>query len=634
MGLGVELDPYDAFVPTPANWNLIFQRLNFMRPGFLRVVEPASDYFAGYDREHHPTYRWSGRHVQELLAILAYAKSRGITVVLGDWSDPLIHGDARIPAEFLAQLHDGYGFTNIRYYDPVNEPNYQSGCDFACWTGIVKSLSNEFSVTGISSWLSLVAPGNANSWDDTSIAAALDGTYGLDGDNPIGGDSWLTYTLGTIPGLVGAYDSHRYATVWGLQHGIYGVQMLSRRQQIDNVDSPSKPYFEGEVGLTARTQSPFGLTDTNLATAIDPSAHTAYSSFVDSQRHIADFRYGVWMADMMIQAIDAGLGGASAWDLDDAMHTGGQYGSQNLKRWGFWNSLGGQAGYPASDLEPRPWYYAWSLLARSFPHGSHPISMPATGIPGVRVAAAQITRGPRYDLSFAIVNDSDAPHSIIVTMPAAGRRINLTRYDYFKQDRPADANGFPVASAILHRVDLRRGLLVDLPARGLVVLSSRSAMRLNQGTQTLVDNLDNWGQVASHTRGLGFDLSAPAEFNDDGSRAVFVSPRTRRGHRGKRRHHRESRWQYLTYRRSAIKGFELKVYYRGSPVLRAYTSRNGRQWNATPLASTPPAPALGGSGWHFVELFPRAALSPGTSGLKLALSRGPTELSQVTISYR
>lgn len=34
--------------------------------------------------------------------MLSYAQSRGIPVVLGDWSDPLIGGDARVPAEFLA----------------------------------------------------------------------------------------------------------------------------------------------------------------------------------------------------------------------------------------------------------------------------------------------------------------------------------------------------------------------------------------------------------------------------------------------------------------------------------------------------------------------------------------------------
>ncbi len=92
----------------------------------------------------------------------------------------------------------------------------------------------------------------------------------------------------------------------------------------------------------------------SLLALMDPSSRSQTSTFVDSQPHIAEFDYGVWMGDMMIQAIGAGLAGASAWDLDDAMHVGGQYGAGNLKRWGFWNSLGGQDGYPASDLTLAP----------------------------------------------------------------------------------------------------------------------------------------------------------------------------------------------------------------------------------------------------------------------------------------
>src|SRR5436305_14204404 len=57
MGLGVQLDPYDSYRPGTAKWNMIFRRLDFMRPGFLRVVEPASDYFGGYDSAHNPVYR-------------------------------------------------------------------------------------------------------------------------------------------------------------------------------------------------------------------------------------------------------------------------------------------------------------------------------------------------------------------------------------------------------------------------------------------------------------------------------------------------------------------------------------------------------------------------------------------------
>jgi hypothetical protein len=38
MGLGVELDPYDTVAPDQINWPLLSQRLEFMRPGFVRVT--------------------------------------------------------------------------------------------------------------------------------------------------------------------------------------------------------------------------------------------------------------------------------------------------------------------------------------------------------------------------------------------------------------------------------------------------------------------------------------------------------------------------------------------------------------------------------------------------------------------
>ncbi len=90
-----------------------------------------------------PTYRWTDPHVQELLSILSIAKSLGITVVLGDWGNPLIGGDARIPMRFIGELRNTYGYTNVRYYDVMNEPNGSSSCDFACWAGTVKAVAAE-----------------------------------------------------------------------------------------------------------------------------------------------------------------------------------------------------------------------------------------------------------------------------------------------------------------------------------------------------------------------------------------------------------------------------------------------------------------------------------------------------------
>src|SRR5438270_4859987 len=181
---------------------------------------------------------------------------------------------------------------------------------------MVRKLSTEFRSLGLSSWLQLVGPDNANSWDDTAPAQARDRTSGLDTDNPLGGDAWVTKTLRAVPRFIGAYDSHRYGTIWGIEHGVYGDQMRARREQISNVDSPTKPYFEGELGTTARQVSPFAVRGLMhswrlLAPLIDPSARASAGAFVDSQPHIRQFAYGVWTGDMMVQAIAAGISGAS-----------------------------------------------------------------------------------------------------------------------------------------------------------------------------------------------------------------------------------------------------------------------------------------------------------------------------------
>jgi hypothetical protein len=625
MGLGVQWDPYDSFQPTPAQWNLAFNRLDYMRPGFMRVVEPAYDYFGGYDAAHNPVYRWTARHVVQLRAILDYAKSRGISVVLGDWSNPMINGDPRIPADFLQQLHDVYGYTNIRYYNLINEPNgLGASCDFGCWTNMVRSLSSEFTRLGLSSWLTLVGPDNANSWDDTAAAQALDRTSGLDSDNPIGGDSWVTATLHTIRGSIGAYDSHRYATIWGVEHGVYADQVRARREQISNLDSPSKAYFAGEVGLTARQVSPFSsLFDRNaaqlLAPMIDPSVRPNASAFVDSQPHINEFRYGVWMGDMMVQAIAAGLSGASAWDLDDAMHVGGQYGSQNLKQWGFWNSLGGHDGYPAGDLRLRPWYYSWSVLARSFPAGSQPLVTPGSGVPGLRIAAAKIPSAGGYYLSFAVVNDSDTPRSISLTVPSAAAPLTLARFDYFTSDRPVDTNGFAVPAQVLQGVQLSGGLSVQLPSRGLVVLSSLGSgapVALNDGRKTTFDDFADWRSVYARSAGLRLDRSNPSQFNDDRSRATVTA--------------KAKGAQYLIYRANQITSFELKAYYRKTLALGAYRSQDGKTWTAVPITWTNPAPAVGGQS-YLAEILPNEPIPAGTNRLKIELTGRGTELAQVAI---
>lgn len=635
LGLGVQLDPYDTLKPTQVNWSLIEQRLSFMSPGLIRVVEPEYDYFAGYDASGNPTYKWTSYKVQELLTILAYAKAHGITVVLGDWENPIVGGDARIPAEFLGALHDQYGFTNLRYYNLMNEPNDEvPSLSFSSWAGLMRSMQAEIDKLGYQSWLQLVGPDNENSWDDDQPAFDRDRSVGLDSDNPLGGDSWVTDTLRTIPSLIGAYDSHRYATVWGVENGVYGDQVRSRREEISNLDSGTKPYFDGEAGMTALQSTPFAA-DTarvvkitaDLARELDPSTivrnaanpvASAAAAGTDSQPNIASYQYGVWMGDMMIQAINAGLSGASAWDFDDAMHNGGGYGALNLKRWGFFNSLAGQDGYPASDINLRPWYFSWSTLSRAFPPGSQPLVLPSTGVAGLRVAAARIPDGSRYYLSIAVVNDSSAAHSIVIKVPSVTGSVTFGRYDYVPGVQKVDEYGLPLTSSVFS-AKLSAGVSLSLPGNALVVLTSRgfgSSVSPSQGTGTVTDNLHSLSVGYEHSPNLVIVRKDPAEFNYAPARAT---PKGKKGPDAS-----------IAYRASEISSFELKTYFEKQILVTAYVSEEGSGWWRIPLSHTAPSPTVGGHE-QLVEFFSALPMPAGINRLKVVLGHG-TQLAGVRIA--
>ena len=98
--------------------------------------------------------------------------------------------------------------------------------------------------------------------------------------------------------------------------------------------------------------------------------------------------------------------------------------------------------------------------------------------------AARIPDGSGFDLSLAVVNDSDTPRSITLTVPSVAGALTLARYDYFAGQQAVDANGFAVPDQT-EPARLSAGVTVSLPSRGLVVLTSLGVgapVALNQGT--------------------------------------------------------------------------------------------------------------------------------------------------------
>ncbi len=79
--------------------------------------------------------------------------------------------------------------------------------------------------------------------------------------------------------------------------------------------------------------------------------------------------------------------------------------------------------------------------------------------------------------------------------------------------------------------------------------------------------------------------------------------------------------------------FELKAYAGTKPGIRVSASETGGSWTPVGLASTDPAPTVGGQGWYLDDLLPSAPLPVGTDELRIEFTNRQTELAQVRINY-
>jgi hypothetical protein len=209
--------------------------------------------------------------------------------------------------------------------------------------------------------------------------------------------------------------------------------------------------------------------------------------------------------------------------------------------------------------------------------------------------------------------------------------VTLARYDYFSAQRSVDANGFAVPDQIMP-VGLSAGLTVSLPSRGMVVLTSLGfggPVALDQGTTTLLDNLHDWHQTYARTSELAFDHGNPSQFNYAPSRVMIRPPRKTKTKTKPKAKPKPPQTQFLAYRSSQVTSFEVKAYSQHPPQVWAYGSEDGAVWTPIALASTSPAPAVGGR-QMLSELLPAGSLPAGVNRIKLVLGQG-TEIAQVGI---
>lgn len=460
LGAGVQCTGYPWFNISEAVWQKTFRRMDYLKIPFTRVMCDWTSFFEGLDADGNPKYIFESQKMRNNYKLLDYCQENDMLVMFGHWgwTNTALHAEdqnwdiapdsemhARISADLIDYVVNKKGYSCIKWFDTINEPDGDwSSCDgdWELWKRVAKNVGKEIKKRGLDKKIKISGPADCYS-------------------------KWVYKALedDELKSFMGSYNQHHYLWNKVVLNGDFEKNIKGQVAAV-RAEDPGKHYFAAELGF---------LDGKNQKT--------------DQQLEIKKFWYGVSMADAAIQLMRGGANGYLAWYLDDVMHWKGDSDGpleepanayEIRKTWGMWNGLGKEHGDP-KDEELRPWFYVWSQLSRNFPPGCKIVSVSDSGVERLRATAARIGSS---DMSFAIVNNSDEKRTIKLVAPELKDIVNLSRFDYFDGNKDNEVDSWPVtvdargrdiypkANVVLNGVDLSKGLNVSLPSQGVVILTT------------------------------------------------------------------------------------------------------------------------------------------------------------------
>ena len=448
-GNGVQWSAYPDFsdLVTEEKWQTLYKRLDFMKPSLIRVMISAGWRYQDGDYN---------RKLEPLLKLLSYCQDNEIEVTFGEWGsyDADILDDDYTDDEAWLDLAAGYleflvkqhGMTCIKSYILINEPNgdwSSTKGNFGVWERLVKSFQQRLEAMDLHNDIKIAGPDAAFFNDDN------------------GTKSWVTNSLNNLDDIIGMYNIHAYIGSHYVRSKDYSEFFRGVR---DITMSASKPFIMGELGFKY-------YDDPELDTENKARAEAdGYTSVDDCNMFVYDFSYGIDMADVCIQSMNVGFDGMVAWDLDDAMHQNGYVdGRPQLKRWGFWNILGGESkfGSRPEDEEIRPWFYTWSLLCRYFPPGTEIIKSIEIDKRGLSYVVGRKDN----EYSIAVVNNFYKEYDFQLKFDSTVS-LSFDKFVYNSDKRPVDDNNFAIPSDRLENKDMGEGLFIKIPSQTFFLYSS------------------------------------------------------------------------------------------------------------------------------------------------------------------
>jgi hypothetical protein len=411
-----------------ADWNMLYQRVRFMRPPLVRImIDQGWNYLV--NGKYNPS-----KSDAVLIKILDFCEAESITVMFGEWGH---QGGITIDAawlenssKFIQYLLTTKNYTCIKYFNMVNEPNGDWSSingNYSLWKSLIEQFHAKLVEKGIASRIKIIGPDIAI-WDANLT-------------------SWVSNTNFDLGDKVGAYDIHTYPSETDVREGKYKNTVKAYK----NAAPPAKEMLMGELGFKYSSTSTLGIENAKRI------ANDQYASS-DCNMFVYDAFYGIDMADAVIQNMLAGYAGSILWNLDDAMYNIDGGGSTKLKRWGFWNSLGSEKFGNAADENVRPWFYTMSLICKYFPQGTKIYDVTLPDKKGLRAIAGE--KNGKYTI--AIVNSNFASYEINLKMESGATITAVNSYKYVSGTGAAftgkkDSNGFALPEETNITLDFKAG---------------------------------------------------------------------------------------------------------------------------------------------------------------------------------
>lgn len=475
IGVGVQWSAYPhadsedsewGFLMTEKKWDILYKRLDYMQPRFMRVMDQANwRYFEKLDENGNAILNFDNQKIKSLFKILDYCQKNNITVMIGEWGvpghkhdkdNPDIHlrdaSDKRwinMIADWIDFLINKKGYTCIKYYDFINEPNGNWACtegDFSEWALGVKLLHEEFEKRGLDKVIKNAGPGSVPNYTSPKFKDKYQG------------EMWINYASEVLGDELGAYDTHAYFPHSVIREG-KAAEYMFLEKDVKIADEQHKPFFLGEIGLKS-TKDKGALDEENEKRRLADG-----NTSTDCNMFVYDYFYGVDIASAAIQSLLAGVDGMAVWSLDDAMHTKDDLADKTqIKRWGFWNILGTELYNKPEDENIRPWYYAWSWLCRFMPQNSLLIKSEQPKNKGCQILVSKY----KTDLTIFLVNTSESNEKVfLIDSEEAPSTFNQLVYNekYIKNENP-------FYSVQLKKVNMKKGLSIVVPAKTFMVLTT------------------------------------------------------------------------------------------------------------------------------------------------------------------